>query len=159
MNTAHILSGRENILAFVTAGNATFTLVSRKSGTRFTYKARASRDENRPPVIFISVLTGSNNETDYTYVGQVRPGSFDRGYQHGRTSRIGEDAPSVRAFAWFFAQLVGSGAGLDQIEAWHEGRCGRCARMLTVPESVFTGLGPECAGLLGRPWAAQSEVA
>jgi hypothetical protein len=30
------------------------------------------------------------------------------------------------------------------LEVWHEGRCGRCGRALTVPESVERGIGPEC---------------
>ena len=31
------------------------------------------------------------------------------------------------------------------LEVWHEGRCGRCNRALTVPESIASGIGPECA--------------
>jgi len=27
----------------------------------------------------------------------------------------------------------------------HEGKCGRCGRKLTVPLSIETGIGPECA--------------
>lgn len=38
---------------------------------------------------------------------------------------------------------------LGRIEVWHEGRCGRCARRLTVPESILIGIGPECAEIMG----------
>ena len=31
------------------------------------------------------------------------------------------------------------------LEVWHEGRCGRCGRKLTTPQSVETGFGPVCA--------------
>ncbi len=31
----------------------------------------------------------------------------------------------------------------------HEGRCGRCGRTLTVPESVTEGIGPECRKIMG----------
>lgn len=37
-------------------------------------------------------------------------------------------------------------ASLSRLQVWHEGRCGRCGRKLTVPSSIETGLGPECAG-------------
>lgn len=37
---------------------------------------------------------------------------------------------------------------LDRVEVWHEGSCGRCGRKLTVPSSIETGLGPECAELV-----------
>jgi len=30
------------------------------------------------------------------------------------------------------------------LEIWHEGRCGRCNRKLTVPASIALGIGPEC---------------
>jgi hypothetical protein len=29
-------------------------------------------------------------------------------------------------------------------EIWHEGRCGRCGRKLTVPDSIAIGIGPDC---------------
>jgi hypothetical protein len=34
------------------------------------------------------------------------------------------------------------------LKVHHEGRCCRCGRKLTVPESIETGLGPECASRL-----------
>ena len=58
--------------------------------------------------------------------------------------RIGADAPSRKAFTWFWNRLRAD-ADLSQCEVWHEGRCGRCSRVLTVPESLQTGLGPVCA--------------
>jgi hypothetical protein len=30
-------------------------------------------------------------------------------------------------------------------EVWHEGKCGKCGRALTVPSSILTGIGPECS--------------
>jgi hypothetical protein len=37
----------------------------------------------------------------------------------------------------------------DGVVIWHEGRCGRCGRRLTVPESIESGYGPECIGKIG----------
>jgi len=34
-------------------------------------------------------------------------------------------------------------------ELMHEGRCGRCGRPLTRPESIQSGIGPICATLGG----------
>jgi hypothetical protein len=124
------------------AGDARFTVVSAKSGTRFTYRVRAADQEGRRPggpSHFVSVLTGANNETDYGYLGLVREGAFE----HGRKSRISASAPSARVFAWFW-RAAETGANLDQCEVHHEGRCGRCGRALTVPASIVSGFGPEC---------------
>lgn len=127
------------IRRFLEAGNATFTLVSRRSGERFTYKVR---QPNGCPVRFVSLLRGADNEGDYSYLGFVRDGAY---YHGGRKARIGREAPSARAFAWFHARLYGDGLPAEQIEFWHEGRCGRCGRKLTVPASIEIGLGPDCA--------------
>ena len=32
------------------------------------------------------------------------------------------------------------------LTVFHDGKCGRCGRKLTVPESIQSGLGPVCAG-------------
>ncbi len=131
--------GPTDTARFVMAGNATFTLVSKKTGARFTYRVREAKEDDDSRM-FVSVLTGSNNEGDYEYLGTI----FEKKrFCHGRKSRVGGESPSAKAFAWFFERLV-RGGDLSECEVWHSGRCGRCGRKLTVPESVASGLGPEC---------------
>lgn len=129
---------------FATAGRARFTLVSEKTGVRFTYQVKVKKDDegNHTDFFFVSVLTGANNEGDYTYLGCLRAGRFI----HDKRLRIGPDAPSRKAFTWFWNRVRQS-QELPSCECWHEGRCGRCGRVLTVPESIQSGLGPVCAGL------------
>lgn len=124
--------------SFMGAGNATVTLKSVVSGVHFTYRIRKSEDGQMQ---FVSVLTGSDNESSYSYLGFVRRDV----YFHGRKSKIGEQAPSAKAFAWAWRSLA-QGTMPPSLEVWHEGRCGRCNRKLTHPTSIATGLGPECAG-------------
>jgi len=132
---------------FVLAGNATFTLVSKRTGTRFTYRVATKVVDGPTPtetrnLYFVSVLTGPDNQNDYQFLGTI----FDRDqYRHGRRSRITEDAVSARAWDWFWRML--RGGNLQEVEVWHEGRCGRCGRPLTVPESIAVGLGPVYQGL------------
>ncbi len=111
---------------------------------------------------FVSVLTaGSDNEGSYTYLGTI----FDRGedkpwkvygsygarltrwhYYRGKKSPIGPEAVSVRAWLWLWCSLIAGKALPEGVRFWHEGRCGRCGRTLTDPESCARGLGPTCAG-------------
>lgn len=134
----------ESAMKFILAGKAVFTLRSNRTGTRFTYKVRKpSEDKPGPPVWFVSLLTGPNNEGDYQYLGIIRDGQF----QLTGKSKAKKDAPSVVAFSWF---LRFAAKGEDpHVELWHAGRCGRCGRTLTVPESVDAGFGPECIQLVG----------
>lgn len=125
---------------FMFAGNARLTFVSQKTGTRFTYRIRV-KESNGSAVYFVSVLTGSSNESDYTFIGTI----FDRKtFVHSRRSSIGATAPSVVAFSWAF-RFLGAGLMPAGCTLHHEGRCGKCAKPLTVPESIESGLGPICA--------------
>ena len=127
------------ILGFILAGNATFTIVSKKTGQRFTYKV-VQREDNAP--FFVSVLTGSDNENSYTYMGCI----FQRNtFRTTRASKIGTTAPSYIAFNWFFGKMM-AGIMSEDLEVWHSGKCGCCGRKLTTPESCSSGLGPVCSG-------------
>jgi len=95
-----------------------------------------------PDRLFVAVLTGSDNTSDYTYLGQILRQPHPR-YEHGRKSRIGPDAPSAKAAQWYRSRLFGGG-DLSTVEVWHDGSCARCGRDLTDPLSVRRGIGPEC---------------
>jgi len=137
--------------AFLLGGNATVTLVSTKTGTRFTYKVRAADDGK---VFFVSLLSGPDNEGDYKYFGRIAGDRFWQGRKNPKPGDIGPDAPSMRAFDWMWTHLLRD-AIPGMLEVWHEGRCGRCARKLIVPSSIASGFGPECAGKVGfsASWA------
>lgn len=137
MSNEHKIAG-ENIKSFILAGKARFTLRNPETGNRFTFRVKRA-DDNGPA--FVSVLTGDDNDSSYTYLGTI---FGDGNFVITRKSRISPDAPSAKAFAWAWRRL-NVGADLGKAECWHEGRCGRCGRALTVPESIESGLGPECA--------------
>lgn len=123
-----------DIQRFVLAGNATLTLRSKMTGTRFTYRIRKP-SETSPH--FVKVLTGPE---DYTFLGTIFK---EKDWAHGRRSPIAADALSSKAFAWFWHAMQHNIMPLA-LEVWHEGRCCRCGRALTVPESIRSGIGPEC---------------
>lgn len=132
-----------DIEKFALAGNATFTVTSKKTGTRFTFKVRRP-SETAPH--FVSLMNGPDNESSYCFMGTIFNG---QDYRMGRKSRITAEAPSAKAFAWVWAHRNDPTLA-EKVEIHHEGRCCRCGRKLTVPESIESGIGPECAGKLGR---------
>lgn len=138
---------------FILAGNATFTVVSVKTGKRFTYTLAAPKlnkdgspaDKETTPVRFLRVRTGGDeDQRSYAFAGTVFNG---KEFRASPKARIPENAPSVQAFRWLLKYVI-NGDSKDA-EIWHAGRCGRCGRQLTVPSSILTGLGPECAGKVG----------
>lgn len=126
---------------FVLAGNATFTLTSKKTGKRFTYKVRQPQPD-KPH--FVSLLSGANNESDFNFLGTI---FSDTAFVHGKRSRISRKAPSAMAFNWFWDHI--NNLPEDKVEVHHEGKCCRCGRKLTVPSSIESGIGPECAAHMG----------
>lgn len=125
------------VLAGVT-GPAIFTLVSRKTGARFTYRVQKG-GEGKP--WWVRVLTGPDNTSDYTYAGFI-PEDATTKFITGKKG-MDSKAPCVIALRWFLKN-----PGHPGVEFYHEGRCGRCGRPLTVPESIEAGYGPTCAGLV-----------
>lgn len=132
-------------VSFILGGNAYFTLRSAKTGTRFTYRVSLAKTEPGSqypgPTYFVSLLNGPDNWQNYMYLGLI---GRDCKFRLTKGSKAGADATSVKAFAWTWTRLA-AGQKTDGVEIWHEGKCGRCGRKLTVPESIETGFGPECA--------------
>lgn len=130
---------------FLMAGNATATLVSKKTEARFTFKVRKPEDGDGS-FLFVSVLNGPDNWTNYAYFGYIRRGVFFHG---GHKAKVRADAPSAKAFAWAWEALARDEIPAS-LEIWHEGKCGRCGRKLTVPSSIASGFGPECSNRIGE---------
>lgn len=154
------LLGREAIRRYLLGGNCTLTLVSKTTGRRFTYRVKsAAKDRNQNwstnnqnrDLFFVSVLTGGDNNSSYTYIGMLRRNAHDNAgstyqYQWGHKSKLRQVSAQSVAFDWFVKMMEQFKPFEDKMEFWHEGKCGRCGRKLTVPESVASGIGPECAG-------------
>lgn len=123
--------------AYIFGGDAVLTLVNPQTGSRFTYRVRGKDADTGGRLFFVQVLVGPNNREDYQFLGTVFPNGE---YRHGRKSPLREDAPSARAWAWLMRNMEHPG-----VEVWHEGKCSKCGRALTDPESIVRGLGPVCA--------------
>lgn len=125
---------------FALAGNAHLTLRSEKTGARVTYRVRKADYVEK---WFVGALTGPDNTGDYTYLGVLdREGTV----RLTRKSGFVEGSRPVAAFRYFAEAVLRDGEMPPSLSVFHEGRCGRCARRLTVPESIESGLGPECRG-------------
>lgn len=143
---SHKLDSKDSV-QFMLAGNATFTARNRVTGKRFTFKIRRSKTA-LTPVHFVSVLYGSDNNADYTFFGTI----FDeKTFVHSKKSTLKKDDIRVVGFKFIWEHLLANALNPD-MEIWHEGSCGRCGRLLTVPESILSGYGPECIGLVGKTY-------
>lgn len=142
IGAARFTSG-EAFAKFVFAGNATFTIRSGATGTRYTFRVRRFKARGDTPStnFAVNLLTGPDNGSSYEYIGWVAPG---RDFKPAKGVSL--EAKSTLAVAWVFQFLARERFDVveGQTEIWHAGTCGRCGRMLTTPESVDSGLGPDC---------------
>lgn len=134
--------------AFIVGGNATFTLVSCRTRDRYTFRVRVAKDN--PTMFFVSTLVGSDNESDYEYLGFFRTYSDLRFLSDHRTGSVllagrkgNPNDKRFKAFDWLMRAL-GDDCMPRTVEFWHENKCARCGRKLTDPESIASGFGPEC---------------
>jgi hypothetical protein len=140
-------------LDFMLAGKSRFTLTSKVSGTSFTFKVDAPKNRETGEVdrsiLFVKVLTGPNNswDGDWDFIGFIRPQTGIHptlvGGKKGKPR-----SPSFIAMDWTLHMLQ-HGEIPEALEIRHEGKCGRCGRTLTRPDSIDSGFGPECSSKVG----------
>jgi len=122
-------------LDFIFAGKSIFTCKNVETGKRFTFGVRKHKKDE---IYFVSVLSSPDI---YTFIGSIRK---DTNYKHSLKSTVTEDAQSVDVFDYIIRSLR-----VDKlpkiVQIWHEGKCGKCGRRLTVPESIESGIGPQCS--------------
>lgn len=126
----------ENVARLTLAGNATVTIKSEKTGNHYTYKVKKAEDKD---LYFVSLLTGKDNNLDYNYIGIY---TRNKGFTTTAKTRLSKGCTPIQAVDFFFKRINNIPSGL---KVYHEGKCCRCGRTLTTPESIEAGIGPECA--------------
>tara|TARA_R110000772_G_scaffold66676_7_gene148385 strand:- start:4847 stop:5269 length:423 start_codon:yes stop_codon:yes gene_type:complete len=137
--SGHLLD-LEKSKRFILAGNSTFTVVSKSTQTRYTFKIKTSRTGD---VLFVSYL---NNTDSYKFLGTIfKNNATPYKYFHSR-KHTNPTSIVNKTFDWVYRTIQEQNqSNFDLIELWHEGKCGRCGRKLTVPSSIESGIGPFCA--------------
>jgi hypothetical protein len=131
---------------FIQGGSAIFTITSRKTGTRFTYQfSRPDADGSKPRPIWVRVLTGPDNTSDFTFAGTFWPAGDGWEYRRSAKVSLSDTAASLVAVKWFMDNIYNTEKLAALMDVHHAGRCCRCGRRLTVPSSVESGIGPDCA--------------
>ncbi len=133
---------------FVLAGDAYFT-VSNAQGEHFTYHCERKDEWGRDKrtVFFIGVLTGPDNTNHYSPIGMLNAANGKIFIT--RVSEFTYESRCVRVLQWAIHILWKNAPVPDGYLIQHAGKCGKCGRMLTTPESLRSGYGPVCEGRRG----------
>lgn len=118
--------------------NGIYTMTDNVTGERWTFKINtASKRSKLAGRRIISLLTGPRNTDDYRGIGFVNDDGIVlwRRWQHSGITAI---------VAAFWDRMVHN-ENADRFDVLAASSCYVCNRMLTVPESILTGIGPICA--------------
>jgi Family of unknown function (DUF6011) len=134
---------------YLVAGKATFTV---EYGNHQWLTYRIIKKDPKPPyqrtTYFLRLMEGSSNLSYARYVGIVDPD--DGTLISTRKSDYLEGSEEFDIAAVALGALLGG----DQLpKGWNilrSNTCGRCGKALTTPESIESGIGPECARFLRR---------
>jgi len=127
---------------FIKAGKAVFTVDNGK-GTHYTYKVTRKEDGDKV-IYFVGLLTGPDNTSNYTYIGLLNTFAKALTLKLTRASKMTWNSKPVQVFNWALSVIQKVKTLPEGYSIQHEGRCARCSRVLTDPESIRTGLGPIC---------------
>lgn len=128
-------------LQYVFAGKAIFTLESKQTGRRYTYKITKSKTGD---YYFANLMFGNNNETDYRYIGLLT----EDGLVVTKGSHHPNDSYPVNALNYFM-KCTKVDSFPPSLGIYHSTRCCHCGKLLTTPESIEKGIGPECEKIIG----------
>jgi hypothetical protein len=129
---------------FLTSGTAIFT-VSNPEGAHYTYRISAPDEQRDPanPTYFLSYMYGPDNTSDYTYMAMMNGGGA---VFLTKASKVKAGEKIFEVAKWAIRVVWNGKAAPEGYKIQHIGKCGRCGRPLTTPESLETGIGPICSG-------------
>jgi len=129
---------------FFKGGNATFT-VTNAEGEHYTFKIRKP-SESKP--FYASLVDGLGSNGRFNYIGVFNPtkvASKTEVVKLTQKSRFAESSRQVTVLRWALRVIAFNWHLPEGYAIQHVGRCCCCGRRLTDPESINSGVGPECA--------------
>ena len=120
--------------------NGIYTIES-PTGQHRTFKINTVQKGKLEGKRIVSLLTGPDNNTCYSGFGFVDDNGIAIWHKYRQDSKYDKYSTCLWSLAIEASQSRFYHLGMRLL---HEGRCLRCNRRLTTPESIQRGIGPEC---------------
>jgi hypothetical protein len=127
---------------FIFAGRSVFTLENKTTNNYVTFKIKQVKKNNKPidGQFAVECKMLNDTQTGYVFLGFLNT-ITKRFNKHRRTPN---DYQGFKVLFWLLSNLERLEDFSDKQEIYHEGHCCKCGLPLTVPESIDSGIGPEC---------------
>lgn len=129
----------EDIQNYILAGNAKFTVENPKTKNRGTFKISINKTQKN--MYFCSYNYAYE---EFKFFGLI----FVDDTRKNPKFVLGKGKDSKAQSAIIMDYLINKYLYLNSpnfLNVYHFGKCGKCGRTLTVPESIKSGIGPFCA--------------
>jgi hypothetical protein len=133
---------KANFAGFLLAGKATFTIQNVATEARITFRVVLNKRRKDRVIHMVWANLLGDGDKNWVFLGHIYHGN--KFYWSETKSPELQDSPGVKTIAWLVKQQNNM-AAFPQYAIYHEGRCCFCGRPLTVPASILSGRGPECA--------------
>jgi hypothetical protein len=149
MSSKQIMLTREERINFILAGDAVFTLRSKKTDVEFKYRVTEKglyKKEYAPgDRRFVYVKVNDHWE----YIGTIFLNKKTLPFNNTVEATFKANHVVAKGFAWMWYKLIRN-ENFERAELIHIGKCGRCGRKLLDPASLKRGLGPICNSIIRR---------
>jgi len=132
----------------ITISNGFLTVTNQTTGEHRTFRVRTQKEDAKfaPGSRIVSLLIGPDNTSDYQGFGFVQDNGWITLWKRNRTPQYEGLAKAIRLG---YRALERGEDTFTTPKAIYtvqlSKRCLRCNRVLTSPESLERGIGPECA--------------
>jgi hypothetical protein len=129
---------------FIFAGRSVFTLENNETKNYITFRIKQIKRLGKiiPNQFGIECKVLGDNTAGYNFLGflDLNKKTFKR------WSRLPNDYVGYKTLFWLLQNLesIEDLKCYPKLAIYHEGCCCKCGRPLTVPESIDSGIGPEC---------------
>lgn len=126
---------------FVFMGRSVFTLENNETNNYLTFQIREVKKLGKvvPNQFSVQCKSLGDNEYGYQLLGFLNTATKRfSSYKRTPNTFIG-----FKVFFWLMQNLERL-EDFTKLAIYHEGRCAKCSLPLTVPESIDSGIGPEC---------------
>lgn len=125
---------------FIFAGRSVFTLENNETGNYITFKIKELKKNYKviPGVFVVECKVLGDKDTGYRFLGFLNLNERKFRRRFWDHNFIG-----YTTLFWLLKNLENL-EKYEKLSIYHEGRCCKCGMPLTVPESIDSGIGPEC---------------
>ena len=142
----------DKALEFMLAGCSEFIMKSGKTGHKLRYKldkklsTQMKNSDGSLGGDYIYWLNTAESNGTFVYAGVLFFDNKTKQFKFGKGARgnLNYNDVRVKSILYVLNRLY-KGETSVNVEIYHVGKCGRCGKRLTDPESIERGLGPMCA--------------